>query len=183
MIGINRLEKSMLGIHHRSLSIQRAIMISTSIALVFTVFYEVIARYVFGKPFAGTEELLSILVVWLYFISGGYATYERNHIKAEMIRLLVKNPHIRNIIKLAVTSFNIAAVITICYYFYRYAIDVGSGGKFFIHTRIPHISAEASLVVGATLMLIYFIMEVVDDIRVLRAKGSEHLIQEVNRRE
>lgn len=175
MIGINRLKKSIFGIHHRSLSIQRAIMITTSIALVFTVFYEVVARYVFGKPFAGTEELLSIIVVWLYFISGGYATYERNHIKADMIRLLVKNPHTRNIIKLAVTSFNIAAAITICYYFYRYNIDVVSGGKFFIHTRIPHIFAEASLAVGATLMVIYFIMEVVDDSRVLRefsAKGQ-----------
>lgn len=170
-----RLKKGIFRIHHRSLSIQRAIMITTSIALVFTVFYEVIARYVLGKPFAGTEELLGILVVWLYFISGGYATYERNHIKAEMIRVLVKNPHIRNIIKLAVTNFNIAAAITICYYFYRYCIDVGSGGKFFIHTRIPHIFAEASLAVGATLMLIYFIMEAVDDSRVLRefsAKGQ-----------
>jgi TRAP-type C4-dicarboxylate transport system permease small subunit len=50
---------------------------------------QVIARYVFNKPFVWSEELALFLLAWLCFFGCGYGVHQRLHIRmSTMVKLL-----------------------------------------------------------------------------------------------
>jgi len=45
----------------------------------------VIARYVFNSPFDWTEELATVLFIWLSFMGTSVATWQRRHVNVDFI--------------------------------------------------------------------------------------------------
>ena len=47
--------------------------------------FEVVARYVFGKPTNWGHELMTLLFATSYVLAGGYAHYHRAHVRVDVI--------------------------------------------------------------------------------------------------
>ena len=86
--------------------LQRLILILVSIIVICTVSIEVVTRYLFQAPIWGMEEITGHTAVWLYMIGAAYGTYDRSHIMAEFIHLIVNNPRILNIFRLIAAAIS-----------------------------------------------------------------------------
>lgn len=57
----------------------------TLIAILLTITFGIISRYIFSKPFTWTEELATFLMVNLGYISGAIVTVAKKHIVADFL--------------------------------------------------------------------------------------------------
>ncbi len=57
--------------------LQEYVLVLTSSFLALAMFAEAFLRYVFKSDLFGIEEVLLLVVMWLYFIGGAYGSYEK----------------------------------------------------------------------------------------------------------
>jgi TRAP-type transport system small permease protein len=74
----------------------------------------IISRYVFGSPFAWTEELASFLFIVLCFSGASVAAYRKKHVVADYIINRV-NPKIRHVIQIILHLLIIAFLAVVFY--------------------------------------------------------------------
>lgn len=128
-------------------------------------FLEAALRYTVHISPIGLEESVLFAASWLYMIGAGYATYERGHIRSDLIDTLVKSQSKKNVIAIGVTIFCILVCIGLGILSYEYlAFSIK------MKTRLaalgwPWYYQVSSLVAGFALMLIYFFVELVDRIK------------------
>lgn len=159
------LVKTAKGLNLGVLTLQRAILILLGGILTAGMFTEVIARYVFESPIFAVEDFIGYTAVWLYFIGAAYGTYERTQVKAEIITMIFKNQRTLTITKAVVAgiSFFVACVMSQWSYEYvRWSISVGETTPVY---SVPFVYFQSALLVGAILMAVYFLMELIDHTR------------------
>lgn len=71
----------------------------------------VVMRYVLKTDLYGLEEIEILLAMWIYFIGGSYGSYERSHITADIMNVIIKNPKILHGISIFVTAVSLAVSI------------------------------------------------------------------------
>jgi len=145
--------------------LQRVILILVSIFVICTMFTGVIARYVFQAPIWGMDELTGHIAVWLYLIGAAYGTYDRSHIKAEFIHLIIKNR--RTLIIIRAVSTAIAAVVAGYMTMWSYGYIHWSIIKHEVTPTLqwPTVYFQFPILVAAILMSIYFLVETLDYVR------------------
>ncbi len=155
-------------IHFSVLNAQRALLIIIFVPLTLAMFAETFARYVIGKGFFAIEDFIGYTAVTLYFIGASYATYERTHIKAEVTTMFVKNQRTLSIIRAGVAAFSVAVACLFVYWAYGLiAFSIASDYRTPVY-QVPFVIFQMAILVGAVLMAIYFIAEMVDRIRDVR---------------
>lgn len=70
---------------------------------------QVIARYVFGKPFPWSEEVARLALIWMTFISAAYVMAEGRHIAVDLI-----TPRVGDRGKLLIECLGYAVVAASC---------------------------------------------------------------------
>ena len=157
--------------------ILRFVLIFTGIAIVLLVTYYVITRYLLGTNFNGFEELCILIVVWMYFFGAANAGREQSHISADMLDLFVKN---RRVFQVVVTirraiCFLVAAVMA--YLAWDFMMFSATRGATTTILKIPMVCYHISLFLGITLMAVYDLCYLVNDIQKLfrpdEQKGAE----------
>ena len=83
------------------------VLVVSSIFLVILIFSQVWLRYVFHLPLLWVEEVAVVPAFWLYMMGAAYGTYERSHIKVDILDITIKSPRRRLLIRL------ITSVITL----------------------------------------------------------------------
>lgn len=78
-----------LTVWNASLKLQRLIMMLGGIALTGLVFTQVITRYFFSMSLFGIEELATFSAVILYFFGMSHGAWERGHISASLVELIL----------------------------------------------------------------------------------------------
>jgi len=161
-------------------NIQRAILIATSSVIVLLVFGSVLMRYVIHYPGMEVEEIATLVAFWLYFTGAIYGSYERSHIKAELLHLVFKKPRQYALVKVTASLivFALAVIMTYWgYHFFIWGIEMRGRSPVLL---LPMVYAQSSIFVGAFFMSFYFLVELVDNIRqalgvtpVSRAVGEE----------
>ncbi len=151
-------------------SAQKAFLIAVTCFLIVFITSEVIMRYVIHYPGMEVEELATMIAFWFYFIGGAYGTFDRSHIKAEMLHLFFKDPR-----KIA-TGRAISTFIALClcglmvYWAGLYVIwGITKHEKSRI-LNLPMVYSQVSIFIGAILMFIYFLAELID--RICQALGK-----------
>ncbi|MFC1912511.1 TRAP transporter small permease [Chloroflexota bacterium] len=158
------LAKVVKGLHLGTLMAQKSILVILFIPLTLAMFAETFARYVIGQGFFAMEDFIGYTAVWLYFIGAAYATYERTQVKAEIMNIFIKNHRALSIIKAVVSGISVAVSIIFVQWAYAlaaFSIEADYRTPVF---QVPFIYFQVSILVGAVLMLIYFIWESVDQI-------------------
>jgi TRAP-type C4-dicarboxylate transport system permease small subunit len=141
---------------------QQIVMVTTSVAIVILILVQVSLRYIFMMPLMGVEELACLFGFWLYFTGASNGARERNHIKADLLNVFIKNE------RLLFRAKTFASLILIV----MSAIFVQWTVSYFLWSTkswerspalsIPMVYAQASLMINAILMFTYFFIEFID---------------------
>ena len=149
----------------------RTIIIVITIMASCTMLLQVIARYIFEVAISGLDEITGHTAVWLYLMGAAYGSYDRSHIKAEMIHLVIKNQCVLNIVR-AVSTL-IGAIVAGYMVIWSYGYIRWSVLKHEVTPTLqtPTVIFQVAILIGAVLMVYYFVREALDLFR--KAFGSE----------
>lgn len=142
--------------------LQQIVMVSTSVAIVILILTQVALRYFFRMPLMGVEELACLCGFWLYFTGAANGARERNHIKADLMNVFIKNERTLNMGKAfcSLITLVLAGIFiqwTANYFFWSLAKPELSPAL-----SIPMVYAQVSLLANAILMFFYFLVELLD---------------------
>ena len=154
-----------LPIWYGAAMVQRAVLIGCSVFITVLVFAGVLMRYVFHYPGMEVEEIATLVAFWLYFVGAIYGAYERSHIKTELIHLVLKKPRHYAFAKCAASLITLVLAGIMSYWgytFFVWGIEKWARSPVL---RLPMVYAQTSIFVGAVFMSLYFLVELVDNIR------------------
>lgn len=164
-----------LGIWSALLSLQKGILIASACFLTLLLFAEVVMRYLIHYPGMEVEEIATLVAFWLYLIGAAYGTYERSHIKAEVLHLFFKDQRKLAAARAIVTFIALILAGIMVHWGYRYFIWGLTKGEQSRVLLMPMVYAQSSIFFGAILIALYFLAELVD--RICQALGRDPLIK------
>ena len=82
------------------LKVIRFVIVVCSIMSTATILAAVFMRYVLGSNFYGSDEIILLFAFWLYFIGAAHGSYENSHIKADLMKMYIKNMRVKDAIGL-----------------------------------------------------------------------------------
>lgn len=158
------------------LKFQRVILLSTIVFCTLALFIEIVVRYILRTSFVGIEEMAAYVAFWMYFIGASYGSYERNHIKAELIHLLFGTSKkyaisraISSLISFGVTAFAIPWAFN--YLLWGISMNEQSQATF-LGSTYPVFWFQASIPVGMSLMALYSFVEFVQWMKIILTKDQ-----------
>jgi len=126
---------------------------------------------VFNINFAGFEELLILVVMWLYFVGCAYGTYEKSQITADIVEIMMKECFVKEVVRLirSIVTF----VLGVIFMFWAYMLV---SWTFEMDTRtpayrIPVVVGQASVLVGLILVTFYNAVHLYDDVKTFISRG------------
>ena len=149
-------------------SLMKIILIVTSALITLLVTFYVVIRYATPLNFDGFEEIIILLVVWLYFIGSANASREKSHIAADMLDLFIKSERKKQSLKFfsQLVGFIVLAIMLILSLDYM-TFNMQYDTKTIIY-RIPMYIYHGSMVLGFVLMLFYDTCHLIKTVRTLR---------------
>jgi TRAP-type C4-dicarboxylate transport system permease small subunit len=130
------------------LSIERFVMVFGCIAIVLTIAAGVVCRYFLNINFAGSDEILVILALWLYYVGGLYGNYEDSQIKADVLSIFIKNDTSQYVLNVIVKVISLGTSIYIAVWAYEYLQFCLKLGGFTPVYNLPMLTSRMALVVG-----------------------------------
>ena len=137
------------------LSIERFVMIFSSIAVVFTIVVNVLCRYVLHINFNGSDEILIIFALWLYFVGGLYGNYEDCQIKADVLSIMVRNPTVLHICEIIQKTISWVVSIGLAVWAYQYLMFCMKMGGYTAVFHLPMMLSRGALVFGYIAPVLY----------------------------
>jgi len=143
-------------------ALQRGFLFFAMGLLTLAMFTEIVSRYIFHHSFFGLEHFIGFASMWVYFIGSAYGSYERSHVKAELIRTVVKSKRTYNIIRSlsAAVSTWVSCIFVI--WSYEFCMDSIAMKETTWTLNVPMVYFQSSLLVGGILMVVYFLWETID---------------------
>jgi TRAP-type C4-dicarboxylate transport system permease small subunit len=141
---------------------QQVVMVSTSVAIVILILVQVSLRYIFMLPLMGVEELACLFGFWLYFTGASNGARERNHIKADLLNVFIKNERLLFRVKTFASLILIVLAAIFVQWTVEYFLWSTKSWERSPALSIPMVYAQASLMVNAILMFTYFFIEFID---------------------
>jgi TRAP-type C4-dicarboxylate transport system permease small subunit len=151
------------------LNLVRATMVVLSLVVAGLVGIEVLVRYITFSPQLWVEELCLFVVFWYYFAGAVYATYKRSHISGGIMNMVFRTkPKVQEGIHLvaAATSLVLSGFFAVLA-FQQFAYSLKTNPRT-IHLLLPLAYSRLALSVGFSLMIIYFLAELIASIRSLK---------------
>jgi TRAP-type C4-dicarboxylate transport system permease small subunit len=145
--------------------VMRTIIIVITIMASCTMLVQVISRYIFEVAISGLDEITGHTAVWLYLMGAAYGSYDRSQIKAEMIHLVIKNQRILNAVRAVSTLIGAIVagyMVTWSYGYIRWSILKHEVTP---TLQTPTVIFQVAILIGAVLMVYYFIREALDLLR------------------
>lgn len=154
------------------LTLQRFLLVLTSLFVVLIMCLEVALRYVFKSDLFGIEEIVVIAAFWLYFMGSSYGVFEKSHVKADIIPQLLK-PRPRALLGVII-NFTVSAL---CVLFTVWAVEMVRYSIIWMPRstglRIPTFISQSSILLGYALMSMYSIVYFFEDLFSFLAMGRE----------
>ena len=154
---------------HFKLFLKRLTLAVTCALFSIVVLVQIVVRYFLLIPIHGLEEVAVYAAVWTYFIGGAYGAYERSHISASLIEMMIARERHRDWVKVLANAITVvvaawATIWTFQYFQWSLRLQPKS-----LELQAPLYWVHASMFVGLGLMAFYFAIELVDNL--LRALG------------
>lgn len=141
---------------------QRGLLFFLMVLLTTAMLTEVVTRYFFGHSLFGLEQFVGYTAVWVYFVGAAYGSYERSHVKAEFIGMAIKSKRILIIGKSAAAA---VATFVSCV-LAKWSLDFCLASIRVDETspthNVPMVYFQSALLVGAILMVAYFLWEAIE---------------------
>ncbi len=132
-----------------------AFLVLGSLSMLTLMVSNVIARYIFNSTIFGAEEVLTFLIVWMYWMGGAYGSFEDSHISADMTNLLIKNDAFRHKYQTVVRFVTIIIVGVLWYWsITRYAPKIIAAGSTTPGLHMPYVIGKIVIPISLTIMFI-----------------------------
>lgn len=149
-------------LNYYSAVIQRGFLFTLMSLLSLAMLAEVITRYFFDTSLFGLEQFIGFAAVWLYFIGASYGSYERTHIKAEFINVIVQSSRKRDAFRAFSAVISTAMSVIFAKWSWAFCVESVQMNETTPTHGVPMIYFQSALFVGAVLMIIYFAWEAID---------------------
>lgn len=149
------------------------------IGLMGMVVFEVVARYLFNKPFQGYIDIMEMMMVALVFLTLAYCQRTGGHIRMEifMSRVLVggRRYYVAEFFHLFVSlvGFGIIAYFAVNEIFHAYEI-----GDVTMTVRLPTWPARITMALGSIVLCLRFILQMSQSARYVVFGGKEPRMKE-----
>lgn len=153
--------------------VMRTVIIVITVMASCTMLLQVIARYVFEIAISGLDEITGHTAVWLYLMGAAFGSYDRSQIKAEMIHLVIKNPRVLSGVRALSTSIGTIVAGYMVIWSYGYVRWSLVKHEVTPTLQIPTVVFQIAILIGAILMVYYFIREVLDHLRQTFGSGLD----------
>jgi len=151
-------------------TIQEWLLMILGVGVVMIVASTAILASIFDINFPGNEELLIIVVFYLYMIGCSYGAYEKSHITAEIIDVMIKEGIVLDTIRLVrwILTF-ILGIVFMAWAFSLVQWSLENELKTLVY-RIPIAFGQFSILLGLFLTNIYNFVHMYDEIKGYIAK-------------
>ncbi len=146
------------------LSIERFVILITSIAVTIIVTLACVFRYLLDTDLVAYTEYLLPVAFWLYMIGGAYGSYEKSHITADILNYYIPEGKVKGIISIIKNLLTLILGLIFmvwAFQFAAWAVDIGTKSAVW---RIPGVVGQASIFVGFLLMSFYHFVHLLDSI-------------------
>lgn len=130
--------------------VEKLLIFVIFLALVATLFIQVLSRFVFESPLDFTEELSRVLLIWLVFVSAARGMALAEHFVVDAMLLLLP-PAVASAISYVVDAVCVAFMLAVCWISYR--TSLGGAGEIMPAMQVSIIVQTLAMPVGFTLML------------------------------
>jgi TRAP-type C4-dicarboxylate transport system permease small subunit len=161
-----------LKIWNAKLRLQRFALLVCGSLLTALVAIQVFTRYLLGISIFGIEELASFVAVYLYFIGASHGAWERGHISASLIDLVLPAGRAHEVMAIVASLLSTVLSGWMALWAWQYLAFTASRGAMSLETGIPMVWVHGIMPVGLSLMTLYFAVEVLDHWHRLRAGGG-----------
>lgn len=155
-------------------NLEENVLLFILFAAVVLIFMQVVMRYVFSNSISWSEELGRYLFIWLTWLSTGYAVRKKRHLRIEVIMDFFgeRGKTIIDIITMIVWS---GFTVFLINQSWQVTSMVWRRGQLSAALEIYTAFAYAAIPVGATIMLLRLIDEIVRSVRKLgsQPQGGE----------
>jgi len=115
----------------------------------------VIMRYILKMDLYGIEEIMAIVAMWMYMLGAAYGSYEKSHIRADIIDTFVKSEKIAKGMK----ALEYVIVITVLVVFSKWGIEYAQwnihAGNRTAYWKFPTLLSQIPITIGMLLMLLH----------------------------
>ncbi|WP_193370696.1 TRAP transporter small permease [Pelagibius marinus] len=161
-----------LKLWNAKLRLQRFLLLLCGASLTLLVTVQVFTRYVLGISLFGIEELVSFVAVYLYFIGASHGAWERGHISASLVELVLPPGKAHE----AVAAFSSLVTLVLsgwmAVWAWQYLAFTLKRGSMSLETGIPMAWIHGIMPLCLSLMTLYFAAEVLQHWHRLRT-GSD----------
>jgi len=138
-------------------------MLIACIPLVLLIFSQVWLRYVFHLPLLWVEEVAIVPAFWMYMMGAAYATFERSHIKVDIVGITVHSPKRRLIIRFISALITLGLAMLFLQWGYQFFVWDLKMNPQTSSLRFPIVYARCSFFFAAGILGgFYFWIETVD---------------------
>ena len=122
---------------------------------IFGICYNVVGRYIFHRNFFGMDDLLMIVMMFMYYLGSAFASFDEQQIKADILTSFIKNPFKNQCLR----AFQEGASSLICgiytVWLYEYvSYNFGNMSKTPV-LKVPYFIPQSALFIGFLFMTVY----------------------------
>src|SRR5699024_10578054 len=103
--------------------------------------------------------------IWLYFIGGALGAWDRSHISASLLDILIGSDRARAVVRVITCLLTVIISGWMTVWAFQYFYWTASRGARSLELGMPMAWVHAALPVGLVLMTLYFLIEFVDEAR------------------
>lgn len=163
-----------LAVWNAKLRLQRLVLTVCGAALTLLIGLQVFTRYVLGISLFGIEELASYVAVYLYFVGASHGAWERGHISASLVELVLPAGRAREAMAVLARTVTVVLCAWMSLWAWQYLAFTLKRGTMSLETGIPMAWVHGVMPVCLSLMTLYFAIELLDHLgRFKRLVGSE----------
>lgn len=152
-----------LRLWNAKLKFQRFVLLACGVVLTGLISIQVFTRYVLGISIFGIEELASFVAVYLYFIGASHGAWERGHISASLVELVVPVGRVRDAIALLASIITVILSGWMSVWAWQYLAFTIKRGTMSLEVGISLAWVHGIMPVGLSLMTLYFAVELLEN--------------------
>lgn len=143
-----------------------------SVIAVFVYYFEVISRYVFNSPTNWAHESMFLMFGMQYLISGAYALREDSHVRVDVLYVYLTD-RAKAIVDIVTSIFFFIFTVTLLVTGWIFMMDsVGVWEVSFTEWGIQYWPVKISIVVGAALIILQGVSNLIKNVIVLKRTGG-----------
>ena len=140
------------------LTLQKILLVATSLALALVFFVVVILRYGFEGDLFAYEEWVLMIAFWLYFIGGAQGSFDNTHIKADFMAAMVSSARRRWLLANVTLALELFVLVVMCWWAAEMVLeDVAEYPNWpkTVAWKIPFVVPRFGIFLGFLLMAVY----------------------------